>query len=190
VATEQRSEDEPGEPRSATIIRYPNRRLYDRSQARYVTLQDIEETVRRGGTVTIRDSKSGEDLTRSILAQIILERHPERMELVPVDFLHLVIQANDVMLGSLREYVRKSLAYLDLVKRAAAFNPLAVPATLMNAVFPSLPPLDQPRPVSPSAAGQEAAALAQRVAELERRLEELLRATGSKAASAQEKPKR
>lgn len=107
----------PGEGRvGATIIRYPNRRLYDRSQGRYVTLQDVEETVRRGVTVTVRDSKSGEDLTRPILVQILLERHPEWMELFPVSFLHLALCANEVMLGFLRESVRRSLTYAEMMQ--------------------------------------------------------------------------
>jgi len=169
-----------------TFIRYPNRRLYDRSKGKYVTLQDVEETVRSGGAVIVRDSKSGEDLTRSILAQIILERHPERMELVPVNFLHMVIQANEVVLGSLRENVRKSLAFFDLMQRAAAFNPMAVPRTFLNAFFPGLPAQDQPG--SPTGVGPDADALVRRVAELEKRLEELQPATRRKAASHQERP--
>ena len=100
----------------AVIVRYPNRRLYDRSEGRYVTLQDVEEKVRRGLTVTVRDSKTGDDLTRAVLTQILLERHPERMALFPVSFLHLAIRANDAMLGLLTEYVRQSLAYAELLQ--------------------------------------------------------------------------
>ena len=100
----------------AVIVRYPNRRLYDRSEGRYVTLQEVEEKVRRGRTVTVRDSKTGEDLTRAVLTQILLERHPERMGLFPVSFLHLAIRANEAMLGLLTEYVRQSLAYAELLQ--------------------------------------------------------------------------
>jgi polyhydroxyalkanoate synthesis repressor PhaR len=192
VATEQQAEGGPGEAGVVTVIRYPNRRLYDRSQARYVTLQDVEETVRRGRTVTVRDSKTGEDLTRSILAQIILERYPERMELVPVDFLHLVIRANEVVLGGLREYVRQSLAYFDMMQRAAVINPIADLGNWMRAVWPGLPPQGQPGPSSPGA-GPDAEALARRVAELERRLEELHAAAGKpdpKAPSGADRPNR
>src|SRR5262245_48844890 len=75
--TEQPAESS-SELEPVLITRYPNRRLYDRSQTRYVTLPEIAELVRKGRTVTVRDSKTGEDLTRSILTQIILEHHPER----------------------------------------------------------------------------------------------------------------
>src|SRR5215210_7820633 len=78
------------------IRRYPNRRFYDRSRRRYVTLQEIEDLVLGGQTVEVRDSRTGEDLTRQILAQILLERHPEKMAMFPVAMLHSTLQANDL----------------------------------------------------------------------------------------------
>jgi polyhydroxyalkanoate synthesis regulator protein len=56
TATEQRPEGGPAEAEPVPITRYPNRRLYDRSQGRYVTLPEIAELVRRGKTVSVRDS--------------------------------------------------------------------------------------------------------------------------------------
>jgi polyhydroxyalkanoate synthesis repressor PhaR len=59
---------------SATLIKkYPNRRLYDTSASAYVTLAEIKQLVIRSQPVKVVDAKSGEDLTRSILLQIILE---------------------------------------------------------------------------------------------------------------------
>ena len=86
-------------PKVVPIVRYPNRRFYDRSQGKYVTLQDIAEMVKRGASVTVSDSRTGDDLTRAILTQIILDHHPERMDLFPVPVLHMMIQANDLVLG-------------------------------------------------------------------------------------------
>ncbi|HZY85040.1 MAG TPA: polyhydroxyalkanoate synthesis regulator DNA-binding domain-containing protein [Gemmataceae bacterium] len=153
----------PGAP--AVIVRYPNRRLYDRSEGRYVTLQDVEEKVRRGLTVMVRDSKTGEDLTRAVLTQILLERHPERMGLFPVSFLHLAIRANEAMLGLLTEYVRQSLAYAELLQHAAPVNPLLGPQAWLRAFLPNLAPRDE--------AGGGLDAIASRLAELERRLDDL-----------------
>jgi polyhydroxyalkanoate synthesis repressor PhaR len=160
--------EEPMEP--ATIIRYPNRRLYDRSQGKYVTLQNIADRVRGGGTVTVLDSKTGEDLTRSILTQIILERHPDRMELFPVKLLHLIIRANEMGLGLLRDYVRQSQAYVDLLFGNSAANSVAAPGEWLRAFFP----FESSSPAPPTAS-TDAEALARRVAELERRLDEVRR---------------
>jgi polyhydroxyalkanoate synthesis repressor PhaR len=166
-APEDRSEGGPAEAGEATIIRYPNRRLYDRSRGRYVTLQDVEEAVRRGVTVTVRDSKTGDDLTRPVLAQILLERHPERMDLFPASFLHMALRANEAVLGLLREHVQRSLAYAEMMQRAGPLRPLLAPADWMRAFLPGLPPPER-RDDAPVLD-----ALTRRIAELERRIEEL-----------------
>ena len=99
------------------IKRYPNRRYYARNTSKYVSLQEIEEMVQSGETVEIRDSQTGEDLTRPVLTQIIMERHPEKMSLFPTEMLHFVLRSNDVMSGFLRDYFRHSLTYLDYLQR-------------------------------------------------------------------------
>ena len=55
------------------IKKYPNRRLYDTQASAYITLAEIKQMVVRGEQVKVQDAKTGEDLTRSILLQIILE---------------------------------------------------------------------------------------------------------------------
>lgn len=60
------------------IKKYPNRRLYDTRASSFVTLADIERLVFRGEDFLIADAKSGEDLTRSVLLQIVLEEEGER----------------------------------------------------------------------------------------------------------------
>ena len=110
------------------IKRYPNRRFYARNTSKYVSLQEIEEMIRQGHTVEIRDSRTGESMTRAVLAQIILERQPEKMSLFPVDMLHYILRSNDVMGGFLRDYFRHSLTYLDyLQKHGATAKELANP---------------------------------------------------------------
>lgn len=56
-----------------TIKKYPNRRLYDTQSSTYVTLTEVKKLVMDGTPMVVRDAKTGEDLTRSILLQIILE---------------------------------------------------------------------------------------------------------------------
>ena len=52
-------------PEVISIKRYPNRRLYDRQARRYITLQDLEDLVLQGNKIEVRDSRTGEDLTRA-----------------------------------------------------------------------------------------------------------------------------
>jgi polyhydroxyalkanoate synthesis repressor PhaR len=174
-AAEEHPEGAPAEAEPVPITRYPNRRLYDRSRGRYVTLPEVAELVRQGKTVSVRDSKTGEDLTRSILMQIILEHHPERMALFPVAALHSMIGANEAALAVFQDAFRQSLAYLDLLRRSAAVNPFVLTMDWMRAFLPNAPPPGPPAGPAGAAppAAADPAALADRVAELERRLEEL-----------------
>jgi len=99
------------------IKRYPNRRFYARAASAYVSLAEIERMIRDGKTVEIRDSQTGEDLTRTVLTQIILERQPDKIALFPADMLHFIVRSNDAMAGFLRDYFRHSLTYLEYLQR-------------------------------------------------------------------------
>ena len=159
---------------TVTITRYPNRRLYDHRQSKYVTLPEIEKAIQSGATVAVRDSKTGADLTRSLLAQIILERYPERLVLFPIPLLHTIIRANDLVLGFLRDYLRLAMTYLEGLQQSSPFNPVMGPLDWMKAfLLTDFQP--QPKPASSPAANAAPSAeeLVRRVAELERRLAEL-----------------
>jgi polyhydroxyalkanoate synthesis repressor PhaR len=170
---EHPEETQIGEPEVVVITRYPNRRLYDRSQGKYVTLEEIADTVRQGKTIVVRDSKTGEDRTRLLLTQIILEQFPERMELFPVAVLHSMIRANAQVLGFLRDYFRQALSYLEVLQKSAAMNPFLPPLDWMRFFIPSLSPPAQGDKTAPSTAALDAEALARRVAELEQRLDRI-----------------
>ena len=109
-----------------SIKRYPNRRYYASNTSSYISLQEIEAMVQEGHTVEIRDSQTGDDLTRSVLTQIIMERHPDKMLLFPTDMLHCILRSNDVMAGFLRDYFRHSLTYLDYLQRHSTNAPALV----------------------------------------------------------------
>lgn len=81
------------EPPEATIIKkYANRRLYDTGASRYVTLEDLAAMVREGRHFTVLDAKSGEDITRPVLGQIIFEQEAkDGPSLLPTEFLRQVI---------------------------------------------------------------------------------------------------
>jgi len=156
------------------IKRYPNRRYYARNTSQYVSLQEIEDMVLGGETVEIRDSQSGEDLTRAVLTQIIMERQPEKMSLFPSDMLHFIVRSNDAMSDFLRDYFRHSLTYLDYLQRHSAATPLTQPIHWMKAwldgIAPKLPAEPKAQREAPASVDNT---LADRIQELEERLRQL-----------------
>ncbi len=78
-----------GEP--IIIKKYANRRLYDTSTSSYVTLEHLSELVRKGLDFEVRDAKSGEDLTRQVLTQIIFEQETKGQGALPLNFLRQLI---------------------------------------------------------------------------------------------------
>lgn len=74
------------------IKKYDNRKLYDLSQSRYVTLEEIADLVRAGKKVQVVDAKTNEDLTNLTLAQIIVEDARSKKHALPSEFLHQLIQ--------------------------------------------------------------------------------------------------
>jgi polyhydroxyalkanoate synthesis repressor PhaR len=132
-------------PEIVPIKRYPNRRFYDRKSSKYVTLQEIEELVRGGRTIEVRDSRNDEDLTRVVLAQILLERQPERMEMFPIPLLHIMLRANDLSLEFLRVFMKLSLATLESLQGSRTLSPFVSPFDWMRMFFPGFAPLSGPR---------------------------------------------
>ena len=82
---------------SATVVikKYGNRRLYDTSGSRYVNLDDIAALIRKGVQVQVVDAKSGEDLTRVTLTQIITEDAKDKPTGLPLELLRQLIVASD-----------------------------------------------------------------------------------------------
>lgn len=74
------------------IKKYANRRLYDTSASAYVTLEHLSELTRQGKEFIVQDAKTGEDLTRAVLAQIIFEQENKKEGVLPVSFLRQLIQ--------------------------------------------------------------------------------------------------
>ncbi len=73
------------------IKKYANRRLYDTRQSRYITLDELAQIVRGGTDVSVIDAKSGNDLTRQVLIQVLLEEQ-DRLDMLPPELLHHVIR--------------------------------------------------------------------------------------------------
>ncbi|RKQ94215.1 MULTISPECIES: polyhydroxyalkanoate synthesis repressor PhaR [Maricaulis] len=80
-----------GKGAGIVIKKYANRRLYDTSTSQYVTLDYLRDLVKKGTDFQVVDAKSGDDLTRGVLAQIIFEEESRGANLLPVDFLRQLI---------------------------------------------------------------------------------------------------
>lgn len=129
-------------PRSRAPIvikKYGNRRLYDTDLSRYVTLEELEDRVRRGDDVRVLDAKTSEDLTQQTLAQIILESRGAA-RLLPVPLLAQLIRMKDEALAEFfGRYVSTALElYLQArsgAEAVAPYVPMAtVPFTASNAL--------------------------------------------------------
>lgn len=111
------------------VKKYPNRRLYDTRSSRYITLDDLEKTIRGGEDVMVQDAQDGRDLTQEILTQIILDRGGGRI--LPSALLLRLIRLDDAALGEfLTRYVSWALdMYVQAKDRARALLPLNPLAT-------------------------------------------------------------
>jgi len=93
-----------------TIKKYPNRRLYDTEESRYITLADVRSLVVRKIEFVVIDQKSGEDITRSILLQVITEQEQQGEAVMSQDFLSQVIRSyGKVVPSSAANYLEQSM---------------------------------------------------------------------------------
>ena len=77
--------------RPVVVKKYANRRLYNTATSSYVTLDDLARMIKEGGDFVAYDAKTGEDLTRSVLTQIIVEQEQKGQNLLPISFLRQLI---------------------------------------------------------------------------------------------------
>ena len=82
-------------PRKIVIKKYENRRLYDTTNSRYVNLEDVAEMVRTGAELQVVDAKTNEDLTRTVLTQIIVEETKGSELGLPLELLRQLVLASD-----------------------------------------------------------------------------------------------
>jgi polyhydroxyalkanoate synthesis repressor PhaR len=92
------------------IKKYANRRLYNTAASSYVTLDHLSEMVREGVDFVVLDAKTNDDITRSVLTQIIFEQESKGQNLLPVQFLRRLIRFyGDQMQGFLPPYLEMSM---------------------------------------------------------------------------------
>lgn len=94
-----------------TIKKYANRRLYHTGTSTYVTLDDLARMVKDGEDFVVQDAKSGNDITRAVLGQIIFEQENRGQHLLPVAFLRQLIRYyGDSMQALVPSYLESSLS--------------------------------------------------------------------------------
>src|SRR6202158_85609 len=125
-------------PEPVTIKKYANRRLYNTGTSAYVTLEDLAVMVKRGEDFVVFDAKSGEEITRSVLTQIIFEQEGKGgQSLLPIAFLRQLIRfygdSMQMMVPSYLEFTidrltREQSTFRDHAARVlGAATPLAGP---------------------------------------------------------------
>lgn len=97
-------------PDRVIIKKYANRRLYNTSKSSYVTLDHLAQMVRDGQDFIVNDAKSGDDITRSVLAQIIFEEEAKGHNMLPANFLRQLIRLyGDTLQGFVPGYLDASM---------------------------------------------------------------------------------
>ncbi len=155
--------DEVASPGPRTLKKYPNRRLYDTQTSSYITLVDVKRMVLAGEDFEVRDAKTSEDLTRSILLQIILEEESGGVPMFSTPMLAQIIRFyGHSMQGVMGAVLEKNLqtfvemqsrfvggqapvlqglmgAYLE--QSRAMFDKLQEQMGQAGAIFPGFPPV-------------------------------------------------
>jgi polyhydroxyalkanoate synthesis repressor PhaR len=105
------------------VKKYPNRRLYDTRNSRYMTLEELEKIIRGGEDIMVQDAQDARDLTQEVLTQIILERGQGKI--LPSSLLLRLIRLDDAALGEfMTRYVSWALdMYMQVKERTTSILP-------------------------------------------------------------------
>ena len=115
------------------IKKYPNRRLYDTTESKYVTLSDVRDLVLRGVSFCVIDKKSSENITRSILLQIIIEQEDKGDPMFSTEVLEQLIgfygksvqgQAGDFMQSTIELFQEQQQRFQEQFEDVVQSNPL------------------------------------------------------------------
>ncbi|HYI63321.1 MAG TPA: polyhydroxyalkanoate synthesis repressor PhaR [Allosphingosinicella sp.] len=171
------------------IKKYANRRLYDTESSSYITLERLAEMVRQKRDFKVVDAKSGEDITRGVLAQIIMDEEARGTNMLPVNFLRQLIGLyGDQMQSVVPQYLEASLDALqrnqsqlrDAMAGAFAVNPFAELARRNMEMFTAAAAggskaagTEPGKPGAPEDTKAELAGLKAQLAELQKQLDRL-----------------
>ena len=116
------------------IKKYPNRRLYDTQTSSYITLVDVKDMVMACENFVVLDAKSGEDLTRSILLQIILEEETGGVPMFSAQALAQIVRFyGNTMQSMMGNYLEKNIqSFIDLQAKLAENSVVNIPNPVQN----------------------------------------------------------
>ena len=161
----------PTKPSTILIKKYGNRRLYDTTSSRYVNLDDLAAHIRAGREVRVVDAKSGHDLTRVLLTQIITEDAKDKPTGLPLELLRqLIIASDEVRQEFLMWYLKSAFDTYEKVQSTVqnrlseVQSAILSPVDMMKRFLGSMPSRPQTENET------EVDVLRKRVAELEARL--------------------
>jgi polyhydroxyalkanoate synthesis repressor PhaR len=129
--------------RTLQIRKYPNRRYYDSTRSRHVTLEDIHALIREGYDVQVTDSRSGQDITGKILTQIIVELDSPKLDVFPVPLLHKLLRSSEQLVTDfVQKYFNEALdSFIDSQRnveqlmRSAMGLPTSAPVADMTKIL-------------------------------------------------------
>jgi len=191
----------PKGPEPVTIKKYANRRLYNTGTSTYVTLEDLAVMVKDGEDFVVFDAKTGEDITRSVLTQIIFEQENKGTNLLPINFLRQIIRFyGDSMQMIVPRYLEASIDlftkdqgklrdHMSKAFGATSFNPMEDMVRrnmeMFERAFSLFLPSAQKNVAAAQAGdtgegGEEIDALKRQMTEMQKRLDRLADKSGDK----------
>ena len=149
------------EPRTLEIRKYQNRRYYDSTRSRHLSLQQIHKLIIEGYNIRVWDAKTNEDITPKVLTQILLEYEPVKLDLFSNELLTRAIRVNDRLLKDFVDvYFRQafeafcgSQKQVDQMLRQAHHLTSAAASSAAN-LLPPWVALSAPRPSAPAPASE------------------------------------
>lgn len=185
------------EPETIELRRYPSRKLYNKNSSSYVRLPDVAEMVRQGANIRVEDTETGEDVTRQVLLQIIMEQEQSANSMLSADLMMDMIRlhqskASEMMTGLFEQsvaFIRSQQERLasqmssTMAQPWNVFDPAAMQemqreyqkrlASFWGGAMPGAMGMAMPgqkKPAEPSADAEELKALRARLEELEKKL--------------------
>jgi len=169
------------------IKKYANRRLYNTHSSSYITLEDLAKMTREGLEFTVVDAKSGDDITHSILTQIIVEEESHGTHMLPVSFLRdLISMYGNSMQAMMPSYLEASMANLrknreqiqSAFTKGMEANPLAAMAEanfkmMQNAAEAFIPATRKADPAERAGQDDDLAEMRAQMAAMQKKLDEM-----------------
>ncbi len=176
------------------IRKYSNRRYYDATHSRHLTLDEIRKLVQQGYDLRVVNAKTGRDITAQVLTQIILDLDTPKLDSLPVPLLVRLIRVNDQLVKDfIEKYFNQAFkSFLEYQQQLEEQfrrthglpTPFAPVTAWTKAIFQPFASVFEPRPQdgqgSPGDAARENSQLRQRISELQKELEGVRKSRGKR----------